>query len=273
MTQSVTLERPGPPQAPSQSPPPPPARTLGIGTAQVLASALAAVTSALAASFLGVAGAIIGAAVGSVVATIGGALYAHSLRTAGTRLRQVRALDSRRLVPARAPFGTGAPFATGPEVGSVASAGRPADRRRLLRGAPCSSSPVSCWPWRASPPPRRCSGTPSRRHRAPEPASAGRCGARASSPGRPSALLPPRRRSRPRHRRPRPRRRRRAPPARALLHPAPPLRACCRRAPRRRRPARRPLLHRPEPRRLPAVDRSGQPDHPAEQPLEPGRRG
>ena len=50
----------------------------------------AAVTSALAASFLGVAGTIIGAAVGSVVATVGSAVYAHSLRTAGSRLRELR---------------------------------------------------------------------------------------------------------------------------------------------------------------------------------------
>jgi hypothetical protein len=63
---------------------------LGLGAAQIAASALAAVTSALAASFLGVAGTIIGAAVGSVVATVGSAVYAHSLRTAGSRLRELR---------------------------------------------------------------------------------------------------------------------------------------------------------------------------------------
>lgn len=63
---------------------------LGLGPAQIAASALAAVTSALAASFLGVAGTIIGAAVGSVVATVGAAVYAHSLRTASSRLRELR---------------------------------------------------------------------------------------------------------------------------------------------------------------------------------------
>jgi len=74
-------------QTPDQDTPTP---RLGLGAAQIAASALAAVTSALAASFLGVAGTIIGAAVGSVVATVGSAVYAHSLRTAGSRLRELR---------------------------------------------------------------------------------------------------------------------------------------------------------------------------------------
>src|SRR3954465_7560387 len=67
-----------------------PAPKLGLGAAQIAASALAAVTSALAASFLGVAGTIIGAAVGSVIATVGSAVYAHSLRPAASRLRDLR---------------------------------------------------------------------------------------------------------------------------------------------------------------------------------------
>ncbi len=62
----------------------------GLGLAQILASTLAAVSAALAASFLGVAGTIIGAALGSLVATIGSAIYAHSLRTAGSRLQRLR---------------------------------------------------------------------------------------------------------------------------------------------------------------------------------------
>lgn len=62
----------------------------GTGLAQILASTLAAVSAALAASFLGVAGTIIGAALGSLVATIGSAIYAHSLRTAGSRLQRLR---------------------------------------------------------------------------------------------------------------------------------------------------------------------------------------
>lgn len=56
--------------------------------AQVSGSALAAATASIAASTLGVAGTIIGAIVGSLVATVGGAVYVHSLRHAGTRLRR-----------------------------------------------------------------------------------------------------------------------------------------------------------------------------------------
>jgi len=75
------------------SPPPnttEPEPFFGLGLAQILASTLAAVSAALAASFLGVAGTIIGAALGSLVATIGSAIYAHSLRTAGSRLQRLR---------------------------------------------------------------------------------------------------------------------------------------------------------------------------------------
>jgi hypothetical protein len=75
------------------SPPPnttEPEPFFGLGLAQILASTLAAVSAALAASFLGVAGTIIGAALGSLVASIGSAIYAHSLRTAGSRLQRLR---------------------------------------------------------------------------------------------------------------------------------------------------------------------------------------
>jgi len=75
------------------SPPPnttEPEPLFGLGLVQILASTLAAVSAALAASFLGVAGTIIGAALGSLVATIGSAIYAHSLRTAGSRLQRLR---------------------------------------------------------------------------------------------------------------------------------------------------------------------------------------
>lgn len=95
--------RPGPAE-----PPAPPAEVahaprllLGLSVAQVLASALAAATSALAASFLGVAGTIIGAVVGSLVATVATAVYAHSLRTAGVRLKVVRPGDTVVLPTAR----------------------------------------------------------------------------------------------------------------------------------------------------------------------------
>ena len=77
-------------QTSSTHEPEPRTNVLGLSTAQVVGSALAAATSALAASFLGVAGTIIGAVVGSLVATIASAVYAHSLRQASTRIREVR---------------------------------------------------------------------------------------------------------------------------------------------------------------------------------------
>jgi hypothetical protein len=107
---SSTTTAPREPKAPTPG--------LGLGPAQIAASALAAVTSALAASFLGVAGTIIGAAVGSVVATVGAAVYAHSLRTASSRLRELRPQAggpaSRRARPVSGPEHT-------PDVPSVRS--------------------------------------------------------------------------------------------------------------------------------------------------------
>ncbi|WP_411284133.1 hypothetical protein [Lapillicoccus sp.] len=76
---------------------------MGLSVTQVLGSALAAVTAALAASFLGVAGTIIGALVGSLVATVGSAVYAHSLSTAGARLRIVRVVTTPGPAPAPCP--------------------------------------------------------------------------------------------------------------------------------------------------------------------------
>ena len=73
-----TTTAPREPQAPTPG--------LGLGPAQIAASALAAVTSALAASFLGVAGTIIGAAVGSVVATVGAAVRQEQVRVLIERL-------------------------------------------------------------------------------------------------------------------------------------------------------------------------------------------
>ena len=72
-----------------------PSAGLDLGVAQVAGSALAAVTAALAASTLGVAGTILGAGVGAIVATVGSALYAHSLRRATERVRQLRLMEMR----------------------------------------------------------------------------------------------------------------------------------------------------------------------------------
>jgi hypothetical protein len=58
-------------------------RSLGLSTAQVVGSALAAMSGAVSASWLGTTGTLIGAAVGSVIATVGASIYTHSLRRTG----------------------------------------------------------------------------------------------------------------------------------------------------------------------------------------------
>ena len=144
MTSSTTA------QTPDQDTPTP---RLGLGAAQIAASALAAVTSALAASFLGVAGTIIGAAVGSVVATVGSAVYAHSLRTAGSRLRELRpqtgasASPRARVVQGPEHRPRAGPIAQPPFAGGVGATPSPASR-------PWSSG-SSWWPWVPSASPRR----------------------------------------------------------------------------------------------------------------------
>jgi len=75
-----------------------PRNRYGLSTAQVFGSALAAMTSAFAASRLGVAGTLIGAAVGSVVATVGGAIYAHTFRSAHRHIEAVVPLRTTRPV-------------------------------------------------------------------------------------------------------------------------------------------------------------------------------
>jgi hypothetical protein len=59
---------------------------LEINWVNSMGAALAAVSSAVVLSTLGTAGTLIGAAVGSLVITVGGAIYAHSLRAARARL-------------------------------------------------------------------------------------------------------------------------------------------------------------------------------------------
>ncbi len=80
----------GPPTSPDPQPviesAPEPRNRFGLSGAQVAGSALAAMTSALAASGLGVAGTLLGAALGSVVITVGGAVYAHTFRSARRRI-------------------------------------------------------------------------------------------------------------------------------------------------------------------------------------------
>ncbi|WP_436777144.1 hypothetical protein [Yinghuangia sp. YIM S09857] len=65
-------------------------RRIELSVAQVVASALAAVSSAFLLSELGAAGTVIGAAIASVVATVGSAVYVHVFRRTGEQLRDVR---------------------------------------------------------------------------------------------------------------------------------------------------------------------------------------
>ncbi|KHL12851.1 hypothetical protein CLV56_0127 [Mumia flava] len=67
----------------------------GVSPAQVVGSALAAVTSAFAASGLGVAGTLIGAAIGSIVITVGGAFYTNSLRRQGAKIAAAAGASTR----------------------------------------------------------------------------------------------------------------------------------------------------------------------------------
>jgi hypothetical protein len=72
----------------------PPRDKLELSPAQILASAVAAVTAAIVCSVFGVGGTVVGTAIASAVATTASALYAHSLRV--TRHR-IRALQRQRL--------------------------------------------------------------------------------------------------------------------------------------------------------------------------------
>lgn len=65
---------------PAEERPTPGPTGLGLSLAQVVGSALAAVSGAFLASWLGVTGTLTGVAVGSVVGTVGSASYTHSLR-------------------------------------------------------------------------------------------------------------------------------------------------------------------------------------------------
>lgn len=81
------------PSAPSttsnpHSPIPETSPPLGISPAQLVGSALGAVSAAVATSFFGVTGTVIGAAVVSVVATVGTAAYTQSLRRGAEAVRR-----------------------------------------------------------------------------------------------------------------------------------------------------------------------------------------
>lgn len=64
-----------------------------ISLVQVLATALAAVTSMLLASYIGIAGSVIGVAVASVVSTTAASLYKHFLRESAEKIKEIPAVD------------------------------------------------------------------------------------------------------------------------------------------------------------------------------------
>jgi hypothetical protein len=66
-------------------------RSLGLSTAQVTGSALAAMSGAFVASWAGTTGTLIGAAVGSVIATVGAATYTWSIQRTGHAVRRTAA--------------------------------------------------------------------------------------------------------------------------------------------------------------------------------------
>ena len=68
-----------------------------INVVQVVASALAAVSSAVLLSTVGVAGTIIGAAIGSVIATVGASIYSYSLRISRERVQAAQAAAVARM--------------------------------------------------------------------------------------------------------------------------------------------------------------------------------
>jgi hypothetical protein len=74
---------------------------LEINYVQVVASALAAISSAVLLSTVGVAGTIIGAAIGSVFATAGSAIYSYSIRLSHERVARAQAAAFARMQAAR----------------------------------------------------------------------------------------------------------------------------------------------------------------------------
>ncbi|MEO8887729.1 MAG: hypothetical protein ABI429_00285 [Jatrophihabitantaceae bacterium] len=84
---STTSTLPRPDEHTPVPAPEPTTHRLRISATQLVASALAAVTATVAASYLGVSGTVIGAAVASVVTVLGNAVYSHSIRQTGNRVR------------------------------------------------------------------------------------------------------------------------------------------------------------------------------------------
>ncbi|GAA1704223.1 hypothetical protein GCM10009765_61790 [Fodinicola feengrottensis] len=124
---------------------------LDLSFTQVIAGALAAVTSAVAASYFGVAGTLIGAGFGSVIITVGTSVYKASLRRTNETLRKVipvQAISQLRVVPddttvvrsggpepTTDPARLGPPPPRPPRPSTVPGAGaaRPADETTLMK--------------------------------------------------------------------------------------------------------------------------------------------
>jgi hypothetical protein len=92
---STTTPTPPPPvQEPSTDDASAVAR-FSLSATQVVASALAATTATVAASYLGIAGTVIGAAIASVLTVVGNAVYGHSIRRTGEKVRDAVPIAAR----------------------------------------------------------------------------------------------------------------------------------------------------------------------------------
>src|SRR4051794_5431944 len=92
---STKLSAPPPPAFEDTTDNAPTAARFSLSATQITASALAATTATVAASYLGVAGTVIGAAVASVLTVVGNAVYSHSLRRTGEKVRDAVPIASR----------------------------------------------------------------------------------------------------------------------------------------------------------------------------------
>jgi hypothetical protein len=137
-----------------------PRRGPDISAAQVAGSALAAVSAAVVASVLGVGGTVTGAALGSVVASIGGAVYSHSFRRAGSKLVETKVMTvvtSRHSAggegpgPSDVPIIQDPPDETSGETSGAASAQGLAHPSGDAAGGPADETAVTGDPVTASP--------------------------------------------------------------------------------------------------------------------------
>jgi len=111
---------------------------LDISWTNAAGSALGAVSSALLLSTLGVVGTLLGAALGSLCITVGGALYAHSMKVTKEKAAAAAAAASRRQKP-RQRESVGSPSSSAPRAQTPEPAATSPDeesRGQVLRGLP-----------------------------------------------------------------------------------------------------------------------------------------